>query len=90
MRQNEETSFWKLKYTICLINWHSNKYDGILHEISASMLLYNFCELVTNHAIDKTAENVKYVYKINFVIIVNLCRVYLKNSSDKAEIMLLI
>ena len=67
MRWNGETSFRELKYTIGLINWHSSKYDGILQEIAARLLLYNFCELVIAHAvIHQTAEKVKHVYKINF------------------------
>ena len=51
MRWSEETSFRELKYTIGLINWHSSKYDGILQEINARMILYNFCELVTSNAV---------------------------------------
>ena len=54
MRWSEETSFRELKYTIGLINWHSSKYDGILQESNARMILYNFCELVTSHAVSYT------------------------------------
>ena len=90
MRWSEETSFRELKYTIGLINWHSSKYNGILQEIAARMLLYNFCELVTAHAVIQTAENVRHVYKINFATAVNICRAYLKNGGNEAEIMLLI
>ena len=56
MRWSEETSFRELKYTIGLINWHSSKYDGILQEINARMILYNFCELVTSHAMEKNLK----------------------------------
>ena len=63
MRWSEETSFRELKYTIGLISWHSNKYDGILQEINARMILYNFCELVTAHAVVKTRDNTKHIYK---------------------------
>ena len=56
MRWSEETSFRELKYTIGLINWHSSKYDGILQEINAHMILYNFCELVTSHAMEKNLK----------------------------------
>lgn len=90
MRWSEETSFRELKYTIGLINWHSSKYDGILQEINARMILYNFCELVTAHAVVTTQENTKHVYKINFATAVNICRAYLKHGSDETEIMLLI
>ena len=86
MRWSEGTSFRELN----LINWHSSKYDGILQEIAARMLLYNFCELVTAHAVIQTAENVRHVYKINFATAVNICRAYLKNGGNEAEIMLLI
>lgn len=90
MRWSEETSFRELKYTIGLVNWHSSKYDGILQEIAARMRLYNFCELVTAHAVVQTAENVKRIYKINFATAVNICRAYLKNGGDEIKIMLLI
>ena len=90
MRWSEETSFRELKYTIGLINWHSSKYDGILQEINAHMILYNFCELVTSHAMVKKSKNTKHVYKINFAIAVNICRAYLKHSGNETETMLLI
>ena len=90
MRWSEETSFRELKYTIGLINWHSSKYDGILQEINAHMILYNFCELVTSHAMVKKSKNAKRVYKINFAIAVNICRAYLKHSGNETETMLLI
>ena len=90
MRWSEETSFRELKYTIGLINWHSSKYDGILQESNARMILYNFCELVTSHAVVKTSKNTKHVYKINFAIAVNICRAYLKHGGNETETMLLI
>ena len=90
MRWSEETSFRELKYTIGLINWHSSKYDGILQEINAHMILYNFCELVTSHAMVKKSKNAKRVYKINFAIAVNICRAYLKHGGNETATMLLI
>ena len=53
-----------------LIDLGRSKYDGILHEINARMILYNFCELVTSHAVVKTSKNTKHVYKINFATII--------------------
>ena len=90
MRWSEETSFRELKYTIGLINWHSSKYDGILQESNARMILYNFCELVTSHAKVKKSKNTKHVYKINFAIAVNIYRAYLKHDGNETETMLLI
>lgn len=90
MRWGEETSFRELKYTIGLINWHSRKKEGVLQELAARMILYNFCELATNHAAVQTRENTKHTYKINFATAVNICRAYLKDGGDETEMMLLI
>ena len=73
-----------------LIDLGRSKYDGILQEINARMILYNFCELVTSHAVVKTSKNTKHVYKINFATAVNICRAYLKHGGDETETMLLI
>ena len=90
MRWGEETSFRELKYTIGLVNWHSRKKGGILQELAARMILYNFCELATNHAAVQTRKNTKHIYKINFATAVNICRTYLKDGGDETELMLLI
>ena len=73
-----------------LIDLRRSKYDGILQEINARMILYNFCELVTSHTVVKTSKNTKHVYKINFATAVNICRAYLKHGGDETETMLLI
>ena len=62
----------------------------LIVEINARMILYNFCELVTSHAVVKTSKNTKHVYKINFAIAVNICRAYLKHGGNETESMLLI
>lgn len=90
MHWSEETGFRELKYTIGLVNWHSSKYDGILQESNARMILYNFCELAIAHAVVKTSGKTKHVYKINFATAVNICRAYLKHGGDETETMLLI
>ena len=73
-----------------LIDLGRSKYDGILQEINARMILYNFCELVTSHTVVKTSKNTKHVYKINFATAVNICRAYLKHDGNETESMLLI
>ena len=90
MRWSEETSFRELKYTIGLVNWHSLKYEGILQELYARMILYNFCEMAVCHAVVSTKDTAKHSYKINFATAVNICRAYLKEGGDENEIMLLI
>ena len=90
MRWNEETSFRELKYTIGLSNWHSRKYDSIIKELNARMILYNYCQMAVNHAVVITADTTKHPYKINFATAVNICRAYLKDGGDENEMMLLI
>ncbi|MDO4650241.1 MAG: IS4 family transposase [Eubacteriales bacterium] len=90
MRWSEETSFRELKYTIGIVSWHSRKYEAILQEIYARMILYNFCEVVTAHAVINHSNETKHAYKINFATAVNICRAYLKSGGDENEIMLLI
>lgn len=89
MRWSEETSFRELKYTLGLINWHSSKYAGIIQELYARMILYNFCEMATNHAAVITREHTKHTYKINFAIFY-ICKAYIKDGGDETELMLLI
>jgi len=90
LRWIEETSFRELKYTIGLINFHSRKKEFIIQEVYARMILYNFCELVTNHAVVVTKKETKHAYKINFATAVNICRAYLKSGGDENEMLLLI
>lgn len=90
MRWSEETSFRELKYTIGLINWHARKLDAIKQEISARLIMYNFCALVTAHAAVPNNEAEKHRKQINFATTVNICRAYMKNGGDEDELMLLI
>ena len=90
LRWAEETSFRELKYTIGLINWHSRKPSAIHQELVARMILYNFCEMVTTHAVPENKSENKLIYKINFATAVNICRAYLRNGGDETEIMQLI
>ena len=90
LRWSEETSFRELKYTIGLVSWHSKKYEGILQELYARMILYNFCEMAVCHAVASTRGSAKHTYKINFATAVNICRAYLKHGGDETETMLLI
>ena len=94
MRWGEETSFRELKYTIGLINFHSKRRDLIEQEVVARIILYNFCQMVTQHAaeeLSKTESDTgKYRYKINFATTVNICRAYLKSGGDENDLLKLI
>ena len=90
LRWGEETSFRELKYTIGLVNFHSRKKELIYQEIFARLILYNFCELVTQHVAVVTSKSTKHDYRINFTTAVNICRAYLKDGGDEMELTALI
>ena len=83
MRWGIETSFRDLKHTIGLNYYHAKKSDSILQEIYSRMVMYNFCQLVTNSAKikpPKSRKGRKFAYKINFSQSVQICREFLRNK----------
>lgn len=79
MRWGIETSFRYLKYTIGLLHFHAKKAEYILQEVFASLIMYNFTELITSHVVTQKA-NRKYAFQANFSAAVHICRdFFLKN-----------
>lgn len=78
-RWSIETSFRDLKYTMGMLHFHSKKMVGILQEIYASLIMYNFTELITSLVLIKSGKR-KYVYKANFSIAVHMSRVFLQKE----------
>lgn len=76
MRWGIETSFRELKYTIGLLHFHAKKVEHIFQEIFASLVMYNFCELITSPVVIHKA-NKKYAYSANFSTAVHICRRFL-------------
>ena len=76
MRWGIETSFRELKYTIGLLHFHAKKVEHIFQEIFASLIMYNFCELITSPVVIHKA-NKKYAYSANFSAAVHICRQFL-------------
>ena len=79
MRWGIETSFRELKYAIGLTSFHAKKVDYIKQEIFARLLLYNYCELITTHVIQK-AEKPDKTKQVNFTIAIYICREYLRQK----------
>ena len=85
MRWGIETSFRSLKYTTGLLHLHSKKVACIKQEIYAKVIMYNFTEMVTSHAIIKNRKR-KYTYKVNFTIATHMCRMFLRNKASPPEV----
>ena len=72
-----ETSFRELKYAVGLTNFHSKKVNYIIQEIFARLTTYNFCEIITTHAVIQQ-ESRKYKYQVNFNVAISICMQYLR------------
>lgn len=76
MRWGIETSFRELKFTVGLMLFHAKKMESIYQEIFASLIMYNFTQIIIANIIVKQKET-KYCYKINFSAAVHTCRKYI-------------
>ena len=77
MRWGIETSFRQLKHTIGLVYTHSYKPQGIMIEIYARMVLFNFSSACTECVTLEDKKGRKYKYKSNFSTAVHNCRQFL-------------
>lgn len=79
LRWGIETSFRELKYAVGLTNFHSKKVEHIKQEIFARLTLYNYCELITTHVVEKSSITSK-TKQVNFTIAIYICREYLRRK----------
>ena len=77
LRWQEENSFRDLKYSMCLKTFHSKKYDYIVQEVWARVILYNFSSsIIINVTIDR--EDRAYEYQANYSSALKTCRDFLR------------
>lgn len=89
LRWGIETSFRDLKYTIGLLHFHAKKVEHISQEIFARLIVYNFSELITCHAITQKKCR-KYAYKVNFSAAVHICRQFFRGNVSPPNVEALI
>ncbi len=77
MRWDEENSFRDLKYPLCLKAFHSKKYDYIVQEIWARVILHNFSSAIIS-TVDISKRDTKYEYQVNFAEAFKICRDFLR------------
>jgi len=76
LRWGVETAFRELKHTIGSLFFHSKKYDHVVLELWARMILYNFCSIIASHVIINT-KKMKYLHQVNFSVAIKICRRFL-------------
>lgn len=72
LRWGIETSFRGLKHNIGLIYFHGKKSQFILQEIWASLIMFNFCEIIASH-IKLTDHDRKYSFHLNRAELARIC-----------------
>lgn len=78
MRWRIETSFRTLKYSIGATTFHSVKYEYVLQEVWARMVLYNFgSEIIKSCKVEANGRRLK--YHINISEAMKICRNFLKS-----------
>lgn len=85
LRWSEKNSFRDLKYSLCLKDFHSQKYNYIVQEVCARAILYNFSSAITvNVTIDRT--DCAYEYQVNYSCALKTCRDFLRIHDDITKI----
>ncbi len=88
MRWSEESAFRDLKYTIGMLYFHSSDQELIRQEIYGSLILYNYCQLITNNSPPDCKEKWKWKYKSSFKAAVTNIRRYMKDEISETELIL--
>lgn len=77
LRWGIETSFCTLKHAIGAINLHSKKREMITHELWARLILFNFCSIISAHAVSKCQKK-KHVHQVNYTVAWQACHYFLR------------
>lgn len=77
MRWGIETSFCTLKHAIGAINLHSKKREMITHELWARLILFNFCSVISAHAVTKCQKK-KHVHQVNYTVAWQACHYFIR------------
>jgi hypothetical protein len=88
LRWSEETAFRDLKYTIGMLYFHSSNQELIRQEIYASLILYNYCQLIANNNPPDCKDKWKWKYKPSFKAAVTNTRRYMSGDIDERELVL--
>jgi len=85
MRWGIETSFRELKHTLALTHLHSKRTESIVQEIFAKMTMYNFCSIITSHAVIHQKSR-KHDYQVNFSKAISICKRFLTGNNASINV----
>ena len=85
LRWNEETAFYYLKHAVGMLYFHSKKRQHIQQEIYASILFYNYANLMIQNIKKKMEyKKTKYIYNINVRSALTNIRNYFRNQIEES------
>ncbi len=79
LRWGIETSFRGLKHNIGLNYFHGRKSQFIMQEIWASLIMFNFCEVIASHIQLKDSDR-KHSYRLNRAELAKICLYFFRLS----------
>ena len=85
LRWGVETAFRDWKYTLGLVNLHGKSDAFAEQEIYASLTAFNFASRVCREVVVRQPKNGVYAYKVNFKMVVMLCKEYLRTPRADSE-----
>lgn len=72
MRWGIETSFRELKYSVTLLHLHSKKVDFIYQEVFAKLIMYNFCQIITQSVVIRQGKRntlTKFLFLMRYMFV---------------------
>ena len=85
MRWGIETSFRELKYSVTLLHLHSKKVDFIYQEVFAKLIMYNFCQTITQSVVIRQGKK-KHAYKVSFSDAVHVCLRFFRGKISPPDV----
>ena len=85
MRWGIETSFRELKYSVTLLHLHSKKVDFIYQEVFAKLIMYNFCQIITQSVVIRQGKK-KHAYKVSFSDAVHVCLHFFRGKVSPPDV----
>ena len=85
MRWGIETSFRELKYSVTLLHLHSKKVDFIYQEVFAKLIMYNFCQMITQSVVIQQGKK-KHAYKVSFSDAVHVCLRFFRGKISPPDV----
>ena len=85
MRWGIEPSFRELKYSVTLLHLHSKKVDFIYQEVFAKLIMYNFCQIITQSVVIRQGKK-KHAYKVSFSDAVHVCLHFFRGKISPPDV----